>query len=165
MAPVAPAARPGALERRFSDVGKAGRPTRCQHGGVPGAPDPAPGLGPGAPGPGPGPGPGAPDTGPGAPDPDPDPDPDQARVTVRVAGHVQGVGFRWWTRARALELGLVGSATNLPDGRVEVVAEGGRDACVRLAELLRGPGAPGRVSRVGCWWSDSRGGLTGFLER
>jgi chorismate mutase len=33
----------------------------------------------------------------------------EERVTVFVRGHVQGVGFRWWTRARALELGLVGS--------------------------------------------------------
>ena len=32
------------------------------------------------------------------------------RVTVFVRGHVQGVGFRWWARARALALGLVGYA-------------------------------------------------------
>ena len=31
---------------------------------------------------------------------------------------MQGVGFRWWTRARALELGLVGYASNQADGRV-----------------------------------------------
>ncbi len=91
--------------------------------------------------------------------------PEPVRLTLRVGGDVQGVGFRWWTRARALELGLVGSATNLADGRVEVVAEGGRDACARLAALLTGPGAPGRVTRVGSWWGESRGGLTGFLER
>ena len=42
------------------------------------------------------------------------------------AGRVQGVGFRWWTRARALELGLTGWARNTQDGRVEVVAEGSR---------------------------------------
>ena len=46
------------------------------------------------------------------------------RVTVYVRGDVQGVGFRFWTRARARELGLVGHARNLPDGRVEVVAQG-----------------------------------------
>ncbi|HOV02726.1 MAG TPA: acylphosphatase, partial [Dermatophilaceae bacterium] len=45
------------------------------------------------------------------------------RVTVFVRGHVQGVGFRWWARARALELGLVGYARNLDDGRVEVLAQ------------------------------------------
>ena len=42
------------------------------------------------------------------------------RLTAFVHGHVQGVGFRWFTRAKALELGLVGTATNLTDGRVEV---------------------------------------------
>ena len=75
------------------------------------------------------------------------------------------MGFRWWTRARALELGLVGSATNLPDGRVEVVAQGGRDACARLLELLSGPGTPGRVQHVASWESVPRDGLTGFVER
>ena len=35
---------------------------------------------------------------------------DVIRAHVWVQGHVQGVGFRWWTRSRALELGLVGSA-------------------------------------------------------
>ena len=48
---------------------------------------------------------------------------DDVRLTAFVKGRVQGVGFRWWTRARALELGLNGSATNLADGRVDVVVE------------------------------------------
>ncbi|MGE0819744.1 MAG: acylphosphatase [Candidatus Nanopelagicales bacterium] len=86
------------------------------------------------------------------------------RVTAWVRGHVQGVGFRWWTRARALELGLVGWARNLDDGRVEVVAEGDREACEALLALLRGPGTPGRVRSVVEQWSDARG-LDGFLER
>src|SRR5699024_10637297 len=45
------------------------------------------------------------------------------RMTAFVKGNVQGVGFRWWTRSRALELGLAGHATNKSDGRVQVVAE------------------------------------------
>ncbi len=48
------------------------------------------------------------------------------RLTAWVHGRVQGVGFRWFTRARALELGLVGHATNHQDGRVLVIAEGPR---------------------------------------
>jgi len=86
------------------------------------------------------------------------------RVTAWVRGHVQGVGFRWWTRARALELGLVGWARNLEDGRVEVVAEGDREACEALLALLRGGGAPGRVRSVVERWSDARG-IEGFHER
>src|ERR1019366_10690502 len=46
------------------------------------------------------------------------------RVTIFVRGRVQGVGFRWWTRARALELGLAGFARNMDDGRVEICAQG-----------------------------------------
>jgi acylphosphatase len=87
------------------------------------------------------------------------------RLTAWVRGRVQGVGFRWWTRSRALELGLAGRATNLDDGRVEVVAEGGREACQRLLDALRGPHAPGQVSGVTERWSEPKGGLHGFVER
>ncbi|MCW2914014.1 MAG: acylphosphatase [Actinomycetia bacterium] len=87
------------------------------------------------------------------------------RLTAWVRGQVQGVGFRWWVRARALELGLVGSATNLRDRRVEVIAEGPRALCERLLELLQAPGTPGRVSGVVERWSEPRGDLVDFLER
>ena len=86
------------------------------------------------------------------------------RMTAFVHGQVQGVGFRWWTRARALELGLAGSATNLPDGRVQVVAEGPRRACRALYALLSGPGTPGTVSLVVEQFSAIRG-EHGFVER
>ena len=90
---------------------------------------------------------------------------DDVRLTAWVRGRVQGVGFRWWTRARALELGLVGTATNLDDGRVEVVAEGPRSACEQLLALLGGGGSPGRVTSVVERWGPARGGLEGFRER
>jgi acylphosphatase len=88
-----------------------------------------------------------------------------ARLTAWVHGRVQGVGMRWWIRARALELGLAGWARNTDDGRVEVVAEGTREACERLLAVLRGGTAPGRVTSVVEWWSDGEGGLAGFRER
>jgi acylphosphatase len=86
------------------------------------------------------------------------------RLTVWVSGRVQGVGFRWWTRARALELGLVGSARNLPDGRVAVVVEGARHQCERLLEALRSGATPGRVDEIVEQWGDALGGLQGFRE-
>jgi len=93
------------------------------------------------------------------------PDPDTVRMTAWVHGFVQGVGFRWWTRSRALELGLVGSASNLADGRVEVVAEGTRDACEALLTQLRGAKTPGGVDKVVAQFGAARGGLRGFTER
>ncbi|WP_032387219.1 acylphosphatase [Rhodococcoides fascians] len=87
------------------------------------------------------------------------------RLTAWVHGLVQGVGFRWWTRSRALELGLVGHATNHADGRVLVIAEGPRDRLDALLELLRGGGTPGTVTLVVESWGSGRGDLSGFVER
>jgi len=87
------------------------------------------------------------------------------RLTAWLRGHVQGVGMRWWVRAQALELGLAGWARNLEDGRVEVVAEGPREAVEALLGRLRGPGPPGRVTGVSDRWSDARGVSPGFAER
>jgi acylphosphatase len=88
--------------------------------------------------------------------------PEQVRLTAWAQGQVQGVGFRWWARTRARELGLVGWAANLDDGRVEVVAEGPEPACRQLLELLRGPHAPGWVSGVTEHWGRATGDLAGF---
>ncbi|MDY5784557.1 MULTISPECIES: acylphosphatase [unclassified Corynebacterium] len=90
------------------------------------------------------------------------------RMTAFVHGHVQGVGFRWWTRSRALELGLAGHATNLADGRVEVVAEGERGDVEKLLELLREQPSsarrPGRVDTVVEQFAEPKG-AQGFDER
>jgi acylphosphatase len=91
--------------------------------------------------------------------------PTPVRLTAFVKGRVQGVGFRWWTRARALELGLTGSATNLDDGRVQVVAEGPEPAVRALLDLLRSGTAPGRVDFVAERWGTVRGQDVGFVER
>ena len=92
-------------------------------------------------------------------------DADLVRLTVWVAGRVHGVGFRWWVRSRALELGLVGVAENLADGRVKVIAEGRRADCEDLLARLEGPGTPGRVDRLTQRWDRALGGLRGFLEQ
>lgn len=89
----------------------------------------------------------------------------EVRMTAWVRGHVQGVGFRWWTRSKALELGLSGAATNLDDGRVEVVAEGDEAACERLLEHLRSESTPGRVDSVVERWARPGGAFSGFVER
>jgi acylphosphatase len=90
------------------------------------------------------------------------------RLTAWVSGDVQGVGFRWWTKAQALELGLAGSAANRVDGRVEVVAEGPPAALAELLQRLREEPSPrGRPGRVGAV-VEHRGtprGVTGFVER
>jgi acylphosphatase len=89
---------------------------------------------------------------------------DVARLTIWVRGHVQGVGFRWWARAQATSLGLAGSATNLEDGRVEIVVEGPRADCQSMLDAARGDSAPGRVTGVVERWGSPRG-LSGFAER
>lgn len=91
------------------------------------------------------------------------------RATIFVRGRVQGVGFRWWTRARALELGLVGFARNLDDGRVEICAQGPPEAIERLRELIgEEPSTtrrPGYVQACVVQSGGVRTGLSGFQER
>jgi len=93
------------------------------------------------------------------------------RLTAWVEGRVQGVGFRWWVRANALELRLAGYAENLPDGRVKVVAEGDGQGCQELLRRLEDDDGtswrrrPGKVRRVTHRWAQAEGGISGFRER
>lgn len=84
-------------------------------------------------------------------------------MSAMVSGQVQGVGFRDWVRRRAQSVGLVGSATNLADGRVEVVAEGPRESCEQLLGTLHGTDTPGRVRDVSHRWIATQDDLDGFV--
>lgn len=92
--------------------------------------------------------------------------PETDTVTRRclVSGQVQGVFYRSSARGKALELGVEGRATNLPDGRVEVLASGRREAVEALVRWLwQGP-AGARVEDVRC--EDApREAFTGFETR
>lgn len=88
-----------------------------------------------------------------------------SRLSAWVHGHVQGVGFRWWVRSRALELGLTGYAANTRDGRVHVVAQGPRHACEQLLRALNSGETPGRVDLVVPDWHPPGTPISGFSER
>jgi acylphosphatase len=76
------------------------------------------------------------------------PTPPSARLSCRVVGHVQGVGFRWFVRERARRLGLTGSVSNASDGSVLVHAGGTPTALDALRALLC-EGPPGaRVDQL-----------------
>jgi acylphosphatase len=83
------------------------------------------------------------------------------RITVLVSGRVQGIGYRNFTRKKALELGLSGYAENLPDGRVEVVAEGGSAELEHLLHYLRQGPRGAKVEHLDVQWSQATG-LKGF---
>ena len=59
------------------------------------------------------------------------------RKRVLVHGRVQGVFFRETMRRAAEQHGVTGWARNNPDGTVEAVFEGERDAVERLVDVSR----------------------------
>jgi acylphosphatase len=90
---------------------------------------------------------------------------EMVRARIRVVGIVQGVAFRQSTVHEARRLGLAGHVRNLPDGSVEVEAEGVRaqiEALVRWCE--RGPPSA-RVERVDVEWGTAAGDRGPFSIR
>jgi acylphosphatase len=82
-----------------------------------------------------------------------------------VSGRVQGVGFRYFTQDIARREGVTGYVCNLPDGRVEAVAEGDEESLTRLeAALRRGP-SHARVELVEVDSLAPTGGYLGFAVR
>jgi acylphosphatase len=78
-----------------------------------------------------------------------------------VSGRVQGVWYRGSCADQAEQLGVSGWARNLPDGRVEVVAEGAPEAVDKLVDWCHIGPAHARVTRVDVR-HEAPEGLTGF---
>lgn len=90
---------------------------------------------------------------------------EKKRLRCLVKGDVQGVGFRWSARERALDLGLTGYVQNLDDGRLEIVAEGSENALEAFkAFCYRGPDGA-RVADIAISEEPSSGEFQNFEIR
>ena len=87
----------------------------------------------------------------------------QARVNLLISGVVQMVGFRYYVRHKSQKYGLAGYARNLPDGRVEVEAEGERGMLEELIKDCRvGPPAA-KVTDLKIEWKPNQGEFKQFF--
>ncbi len=82
-----------------------------------------------------------------------------------VSGRVQHVGFRYFAWARAEEQELTGYVRNLPDGSLQVVAEGELIALETYADYLRAGPSMARIRNVGISRSPYTGSFNGFIIR
>ena len=84
------------------------------------------------------------------------------RVELLISGMVQGVGFRYFAYQKGQRLGLTGWVRNLPDGRVQVLAEGEESVLEEfIAELKAGPNFS-RVQDIEINWSEPTGQFSSF---
>jgi acylphosphatase len=86
----------------------------------------------------------------------------KGRVRLVVSGRVQGVGFRQYTVAEAQRLGVYGWVRNLPDGRVEALAEGEKEAVDALLAWCKHGPRLARVDEIKVSWEPHRGEFGDF---
>jgi acylphosphatase len=85
-----------------------------------------------------------------------------ARARITISGTVQGVFFRREIVDLARRLGLTGWSRNLPDGRVEILAEGEKEKIIELIKFCHIGPPLARVKNVEVQWSNYEGELRNF---
>jgi acylphosphatase len=86
----------------------------------------------------------------------------RSRLQVFYSGHVQGVGFRYAVKSVAPGFEIVGMVRNLPDGRVEIVAEGPVEELRAFQQAVRESGLGSMIQREETHWSEASGEFRGF---
>jgi len=84
---------------------------------------------------------------------------------ILVSGRVQGVYYRAFTRQAAQRWGLTGFCRNLPDGQVEVIAEGERTVVESFIEQLRNGPPRAKVENIQVYWKPSERRFKDFSIR
>ncbi len=88
------------------------------------------------------------------------------RVSIYYSGRVQGVGFRFTAERIALDIkNIVGWVKNLPDGRVEVVAEAEEDTLNFFIGEIRSGIMKRYIKREDIIWMSPEGGMDDFIIR
>jgi acylphosphatase len=84
------------------------------------------------------------------------------RMTVFYSGQVQGVGFRYTAKTVATGFEVTGTIRNLPNGSVELMAEGRREELEAFRTALRDAGLAGFIRDEKVDWADAKNDFRGF---
>ena len=84
------------------------------------------------------------------------------RMHIFYSGHVQGVGFRYSVKSVAAGFEAVGTVRNLPDGRVELIAEGPREELEAFRKAIRDAGLESFIRNEDVNWGEATGEFRGF---
>jgi len=87
------------------------------------------------------------------------------RFKAKIHGRVQGVGYRYFARSEAQELGLVGCARNLYTGEVEVIAEGEQGLLYKYLRRLREGPLSSDVTDIDLSWETPTGSFDRFYVK
>ena len=86
----------------------------------------------------------------------------RSRLQIFYSGRVQGVGFRYTTKALAAGYEVTGLVRNLPDGRVELIAEGARDELEAFRQGIRDSGLGSCIAHEETFWNEPKNEFRGF---
>ncbi len=84
------------------------------------------------------------------------------RMQVLYSGNVQGVGFRYTARSVATGFEVSGTVRNLPDGRVELVAEGEKQELEAFRQAIRDSGLEHFIRDEAVVWAEAQNAFRGF---
>ena len=83
-------------------------------------------------------------------------------MQVLYSGQVQGVGFRYTVKSTASGFEVSGTIRNLPEGGVELIAEGARDELEAFRQAIRESGLDHFIRKEDVYWGEARNELRGF---
>jgi len=83
-------------------------------------------------------------------------------MQIFYSGRVQGVGFRYTARSVASGFEVTGTVRNLADGRVELMAEGGRDELEAFRQAVRASGLEHFIRNEDVSWEEAKNEFRGF---
>jgi acylphosphatase len=83
-------------------------------------------------------------------------------MQILYSGNVQGVGFRYTVKSVATGFEVTGTVRNLPDGRVELIAEGVQDELKAFQKAIRESGLEHFIRDEAVDWSDAGNEFRGF---
>ena len=84
------------------------------------------------------------------------------RMHIFYSGHVQGVGFRFTVKQVATGFEVTGTVRNLPDGRVELMAEGTKTELEGFREAIRDAGLAACIRHEDVHWTEAQNDFRGF---